>query len=76
MGVAKNLLLSQRADIAHLEDELTKAVRLRNLLVHRYFRERAAALVTEEGQNQMLDELRQAILFLSADGRAADPAHS
>jgi hypothetical protein len=66
MGAARKVVMSRRADIAHLEDELSKAVKLRNFLAHGYFRERAAALVTDDGRHQMLDELKAAILFFTA----------
>jgi hypothetical protein len=64
MGSLKKVLMSRRVDLGHLESDLIKAVSLRNFLAHNYFRERAAAFMTHEGREQMIDELEQAIAFL------------
>jgi hypothetical protein len=42
---------------------LRRAVKLRNLLAHHYFRKRAAAFMTSEGRNEMIRELREAAEF-------------
>ena len=42
---------------------LLRAVRLRNFLAHEYFRQRAAAFLTEDGKNQMIEELKKATGF-------------
>jgi hypothetical protein len=63
MGTLKKELLSRRIDLGHLEDELIRAVTLRNFLAHRYFRERAAAFMSEEGRDQMIQELDRAAEF-------------
>jgi hypothetical protein len=63
MGSVKKILLSRRPDIGHLDDLLIRAVRLRNFLAHKYFRQRAAAFMTEAGQNQMIGELAKATAF-------------
>jgi hypothetical protein len=63
MGSVKKTLLSRRPDIAHLDDLLIRAVRLRNFLAHEYFRERAAAFMTEEGREEMIEELKKAVTF-------------
>lgn len=55
LGSVKNILMSRRPDI--------EAVRLRNFLAHNYFRERAAAFMTEDGRNQMIEELDKAKAF-------------
>jgi hypothetical protein len=52
MGAIRNVLLKRRPDAAHLTDLLARAVRLRNFLAHEYFRERATAWMTEEGQQE------------------------
>ena len=65
MGAVKKILLDRRPDIGHLEDLLIRAVRLRNFLAHQYFRQRAAAFMTEAGQNQMIEELDKATAFFS-----------
>jgi hypothetical protein len=46
-----------------MEDLLTRALRLRNFLAHNYFRERAAAFTTENGQQRMIEELKGAREF-------------
>jgi hypothetical protein len=35
MGTLKKILLQRRIDLAHLDDQLIRAVRLRNFLAHR-----------------------------------------
>ena len=47
MGKVKQALVSRRPDVAHLDELLIRAVRLRNFLAHEYFRQRAAAALTE-----------------------------
>jgi hypothetical protein len=63
LGSVRKILLSRRPDIGHLDDLLLRAVRLRNFLAHEYFRQRAAAFMTEDGRNQMIEELDQAKAF-------------
>ena len=63
LGSVKKILLSRRPDIGHLDDLLLRAVRLRNFLAHEYFRQRAAAFLTEDGKNQMIEELKKATGF-------------
>jgi hypothetical protein len=63
MGKVKQALMSRRPDVANLEEILARAVRLRNFLAHRYFRERSAAFMTEDGQRQMIEELEKATAF-------------
>jgi hypothetical protein len=63
LGAVKKILLSRRPDIGHLDDLLIRAVRLRNFLAHEYFRQRAAACLTEDGKNQMIEELKKAVAF-------------
>src|ERR1700761_7090924 len=60
MGSLKRELLSRRVDLAPLEDELIRAVTLRNFLAHSYFRERAAAFMSHDGRERMIAELEQA----------------
>ena len=70
MGSMKKALLSRRPDIDHLDDLLIRAIRLRNFLAHEYFRQRAAALMTEDGKHEMIAELEDAVaLSLDADAR-------
>jgi hypothetical protein len=38
MGTLKATLLRRRVDLGHLDDELTRAVKLRNFLAHSYYR--------------------------------------
>jgi hypothetical protein len=57
MGTLKKELLLRRIDLGHLEDELIRAVTLRNFLAHRYFRERVSAFMSKEGRDQMIAEL-------------------
>jgi hypothetical protein len=64
MGSVKKILLTRRPDIGHLDELLIRAVRLRNFLAHEYFRERAAAFMTMEGKDQMIEELKKATAFL------------
>jgi hypothetical protein len=63
MGALKQVLMSCRIDLAHLEDDLVRAVSLRNFLAHSYFRERAAAFITLEGRERMIAELDSSIEF-------------
>ena len=63
MGKVKQALVSRRPDVAHLDELLIRAVRLRNFLAHEYFRQRAAAALTEAGKNQMIEELKKAAAF-------------
>jgi hypothetical protein len=63
LGSVRRILVSRRPDIGHLDDLLIKAVRLRNFLAHQYFRQRAAAFMTEVGQKQMIKELDEATAF-------------
>ena len=63
MGALKKTLMVRRADISHLDDLLVRAVRLRNFLAHEYFRQRAAAFMTEDGKDQMIEGLRRAVAF-------------
>ena len=63
LGSVRTILVSRRPDIGHLDDLLIRAVRLRNFLAHQYFRQRAAAFMTEAGQNQMIEELDKATAF-------------
>jgi hypothetical protein len=63
MGVLKQVLISRRIDLANLEDDLVRAVGLRNFLAHSYFRERAAAFITHEGRERMIAELDSSIEF-------------
>jgi hypothetical protein len=63
MGSVMKILLSRRPDVGHLDDLLIRAVRLRNFLAHKYFRQRAAAFMTEAGQNQMIGELEKTTAF-------------
>lgn len=63
LGAVKNILLTRRPDIEHLDELLIRAVRLRNFLAHHYFRERAAAFVSGAGQARMIEELGQATAF-------------
>ena len=59
MGALKKTLMVRQADISHLDDLLVRTVRLRNFLAHDYFRQRAAAFMTEDGKDQMIEELRR-----------------
>jgi hypothetical protein len=63
MGRIKNILLERRPDVEHLDDLLIRVVRLRNFLADQYFRQRVAAFETEDGRNQMIEELDQAKAF-------------
>ena len=63
LGSVKKILLSLRPDIGHLDELLLGAVRLRNFLAHEYFRQRAAASLTEAGKNQIIEELKKATAF-------------
>jgi hypothetical protein len=63
MGKLSQALVSRRSDVDRLQEELTRAVRLRNFLAHRYFRERVGAFRTEDGMNQMIEELDEAAAF-------------
>jgi hypothetical protein len=63
MGALKTTLMVRRADIRHLDDLLVRSVQLRNFLAHEYFRQRAAAFMTEDGKDQMIEELGRAVAF-------------
>jgi hypothetical protein len=63
MGELKRVLMTRRIDLNQLEDELVKTVRLRNFLAHSYFRERAAAFMSENGRDEMISELDRAVEF-------------
>ena len=63
MGKVKQVLVSRQPDVADLDELLMCAVRLRNFLAHRYFRERSAAFMTEDGRNQMIEELKKAAAY-------------
>jgi hypothetical protein len=63
MGTLKTVLLSRRIDLSHLQNDLIKAVDLRNFLAHKYFRERAAAFTTHDGRERMIAELDSAVVF-------------
>jgi hypothetical protein len=68
MGTLKTVLLSRRIDLGHLQGDLIKAVKLRNFLAHKYFRERAAAFTTYDGREMMIAELDSAVaLFGQVD---------
>lgn len=70
MGSIKKTLLSCRPNITHLDDLLIRALRLRNFLAHQYFRQRAAAFLTEDGRNEMIRELDRAkAFFKEVDGK-------
>jgi hypothetical protein len=57
--------LCQRVKLpAGLEGRLQKARELRNWLAHRYFWERADAILTSDGRNQMISELQEAADYL------------
>jgi hypothetical protein len=63
MGTVKNHLMKRRVDLGHLEEDLVKAVTLRNFLAHAYFRERAAAFAAHDGRERMIAELESAAAF-------------
>lgn len=63
MGAQRVALMARRPDLAHMEDLLTRALRARNFLAHNYFRVRAAAFATEDGQHRMIEELNHAREF-------------
>jgi hypothetical protein len=70
MGQLNRTLKSRRPDYSQIEDDLGRALALRNFLAHHYFRERSAAFMTEEGKDQMITELQAARDFLrEVDGR-------
>jgi hypothetical protein len=73
MGSVKQILLSRRPDIEHLDDLLIRAVRLRNFLAHEYFRERAAAFLTEVGKDEMNGELKKATAFFEEVDARLEP---
>lgn len=60
MGAQRLRLLARRPDLARMEELLTRALQLRNFLAHNYFRVRAAAFVSEDGQHQIIEELKRA----------------
>ena len=73
MGTLKKLLIDRRIDITDLDDDLIRAVRLRNFLAHNYFRERTNAFRTSEGRERMLIELDQAVSFFRDVDARLDP---
>jgi hypothetical protein len=73
MGQLKRILMDRRSDIDHLEDLLVRAVQLRNFLAHEYFRQRAAAFLTDEGKVQMIEELRSAVSFFEEIDAKLEP---
>ena len=73
MGTLKKTLLLRRADVTHLEELLIRAVRLRNFLAHEYFRQRSAAIMTEEGRRKMIAELRAARDFFQDVDSGLEP---
>src|SRR5262245_53026084 len=73
LGSVKKILLSRRPDIGHLDELLLRAVRLRNFLAHEYFRQRAAAFLTEDGKNQMIEELKKATVFFEGVDARLEP---
>ncbi len=78
MGAQRVALLNRRPDLVHMEDLLTRAVKLRNFLAHSYFGVRAAAFATEDGQHRMIEELKRARLLrrsqrTAQDSRDGDP---
>lgn len=59
--------LQQDVDLPQdLVDRLTEALRLRNFLVHSFFRERVELFCTQHGRKLMLDELAKIAESLSA----------
>jgi hypothetical protein len=73
LGSVKKILLSRRPDVGHLDELLLRAVRLRNFLAHQYFRQRAAAFLTEAGKHQMIEELEKATAFFEDVDAKIDP---
>lgn len=65
MGAQRHELLARRPDLAHIEDLLGRALKLRNFLAHNYFRVRAAAFVSEDGQHRLIEELKGAREFFA-----------
>ena len=58
---------------ADLQESLESALKMRNFLAHRYFRERDTAWLTEESRDGMIEELREACrLFERTDGLIDD----
>ena len=58
--------LGERVSIApDLEERLRNALRLRNWLMHDYFWDRAAEVMTADGQSRMVPELQEAADFLA-----------
>lgn len=51
---------------APLRDRLQEGVKLRNFVAHHYFWDRSGQIMTTEGRNAMLDELREHRQFFSA----------
>jgi hypothetical protein len=68
MGKVRQTLMSRRPDAEHLEEELTRAVRMRNFLAHEYFLQRVGVLHTEAGRIKMLEELGKAAAFFEDVG--------
>jgi hypothetical protein len=68
MGKVKQTLISRRPDVAHLDELLLRAVRLRNFLAHEYFRQRVGVLHTEAGRITMIGELTKAAAFFEDVG--------
>jgi hypothetical protein len=64
MGQLNTTLRSRRPDYSDVEDGLRRALALRSFLAHRYFRERSAAFMTEDGRRHMIAELEKARDFL------------
>jgi hypothetical protein len=63
-GELNQKLADSKSDLTHLEDDLRRALRLRNFLAHNYFRERLLAAELPAGRQRMLEELAQAASFL------------
>lgn len=72
MGQARNELLRRRPDLVDFADKLRRAVKLRNFLAHRYFRERTAAFMTREGQEAMIRELQEFLEHVNAEFEALE----
>jgi hypothetical protein len=60
LGALQKALIVERVDLTHLEEDLVRAVALRNFLAHNYFRERIDAIESWEGRERMVAELDQA----------------
>jgi len=68
LGDLKQKLADSKLDLTHLDDDLRRALRLRNFLAHNYFRERLLAAELPAGRERMLGELAQAASFLEEMG--------